>query len=58
MEYTHIGMEYSCKSLGIDRAVNTIQLCILCPQISLTLCPELAGFIFDGPKFNSMTVCK
>lgn len=44
-----IGMEYSCKCLEIDRAVNPLQLCILCPQISMTLCPEVALFIFDGP---------
>lgn len=44
-----IGMEYSCKCLGIDRAVNPLQLCILCPQISIKLCPEVALFIFDGP---------
>ena len=44
-----IGMEYSCKCLGIDRAVNPLQLCILCPQISMTLSPEVVLFIFDGP---------
>ena len=47
-----IGMEYSCKCLGIDRAVNPLQLYILRPQISITLSPEVVLFIFDGPDLT------